>query len=337
MNTTIKTGILSFGMSGSLFHAPFIKHHAAFEFTAVVERSKKKAQETYPKIKSYDTVEAILLDDSIELIIVNTPNETHLEFALKAIKSGKHVLIDKPFTPTSAEAKEVFKEAKKHGVLALPYQNRRYDSDFISVKKMVESGKLGNLIEAHFRHDRYKTAVNTDSWKEIPGPGNGVIYNLGAHTIDAIISVFGIPLKWSKYPSYIRPKTKVADYIHIHLLYPNNFQVFATISLLVADPQPAFVVNGTLGTFKKNRTDVQENQLNKGILPDNIAYGIEALGSQGHLTTIDSKGDKSHEEITAEKASYTYLFEDVYQSIRMGKDFPVTEEQLITQLEILEA
>ena len=134
-------------------------------------------------------------------------------------------MVDKPFTATASQAKQLFKEAKKNRVLVLPFQNRRYDSAFLSVKKVVESGKLGNLIEAHFRYDRYSNTINENSWKEVPGPGSGVIYNLASHTIDAVISIFGMPLKWSKYPSYVRPKTQVVDYVHIHLLYPSNLQV----------------------------------------------------------------------------------------------------------------
>lgn len=336
MKNTIKTGILAFGMSGRLFHAPFLRCHSGFEFSAVVERSKKKVHLDYPNVKSYNSIDELLSDESIELVVVNTPNETHFEFALKAIKANKHVLIDKPFTTTVAEARQLFKAAKKKGVLLLPYQNRRYDSDFLSVKEVIASGKLGNLVEVHFRYDRYRKAIVENSWKEAPVSGNGVIYNLGAHPIDGIISLFGIPIKWSKHSSFIRPDTQVSDYEHIHLLYPNNLQVFVTISLLVADPQPAFIVNGTMGTFKKNRTDVQENQLNEGMQPDNLLFGVELPKSEGILTTIDANGLKTQEKITAQKASYMNIFEDVYQTLRLGKDYPVTEEQIIAQLEILE-
>lgn len=336
MNNIIKTGVLSYGMSGSLFHAPFLTYHSGFEFSAIVERSKKKAYLDYPKVKSYDSIDELLLDNSIELIIVNTPNKTHFEFALKAIKAKKNVMIDKPFAATSSEAKQLFKEAKENGVLVLPFQNRRYDSDFLSVKKVVGSGKLGNLIEAHFRYDRYRNTITENSWKEVPGPGSGVIYNLGSHTIDGIIALFGVPLKWSKHPSYIRPNTQVVDYVHVHLLYPNNLQVFVTISYLVADPQPAFMINGSLGTYKKNRTDVQENQLKEGMLPDNLLYGVESPGNEGLLTTVDLNGLKKQEKIIAEKASYLNVFEDVFQTMKMGKRYPVSEEQIIAQIEILE-
>ncbi len=336
MTKPIKTGILSYGVSGRLFHAPFLNHHPGFEFSAVVERSKKKAQAEHPTVKSYDTIEALLQDEALELVIVNTPNATHFEFALQAIQANKHVMVDKPFTATSAQAKQLFEAAKKNGVLVLPFQNRRYDSDFLSVKKVVESGQLGKLIEVHFRYDRYSNIINEGSWKEVPGPGSGVIYNLGSHTIDGVISMFGVPLKWSKYPGYVRPGTQVVDYVHIHLSYPENLQVFVTISFLVADPPPAFIIHGSLGTFKKHRTDVQETQLVQGMLPDNSLYGVELPNSEGLLTTIDSNSIKRQQKIPAAKATYRNVFEAVYQTIRMGQDYPVKEEQIMAQLEILE-
>lgn len=336
MKTSIKTGILSYGMSGKFFHAPFLKQHPEFELTGIVERTKKKGHLDFPNIKSYHSVDEILLDDTIELIIVNTPNKTHFEYALKAIKANKHVIIDKPFAATSSQAKQLFNEAKKNNVLVLPFQNRRYDSDYLSVKEVIESGKLGNLIEAHFRYDRYSNTINKNSWKEVAGPGSGVPFNLGSHTIDGIIALFGVPLKWSKYPAYVRPNTQVVDYVHIHLQYPDSLQVFVTISFLVADPSPAFIIHGALGTFKKHRTDVQENQLIEGMLPDNSMYGVELPKSEGLLTTITSKGLKKQEKIAAKRASYINVYEDVYQTMRMNKDYPVTEEQIIAQLEILE-
>ena len=174
MKTSIKTGILSFGMSGRLFHAPFVNAHSGFELTAVVERSKKQAHLEYPTIVSYDSVDALLEDDSIELVIVNTPTATHFEFALKALQKGRHVLVEKAFTITPDQAKQLFDTARENGLHAMPYQNRRYDSDFMSVKEVVASGKLGKLIEVHFRFDRYRLGIGPKVAKETPGPGAGL-------------------------------------------------------------------------------------------------------------------------------------------------------------------
>lgn len=333
----IPTGILSFGMSGKIFHAPFLDLHEGFELKAVTERTQKKAHHQYPNIKSHDSVDALIHDQEIELVVVNTPNNTHFEFAMQAIQAGKHVLVEKPFAVTSAQAKELFDEAKKHNLLALPYQNRRYDSDFLSVKQVLESGKIGQPIEAHIRFDRYKPELGAKLFKEQHIPGAGLAYDLGSHLLDGAISLFGMPSKWRKNLSQFRAETQVDDYAHIHLTYPEGLQVFITTSLLVAQAGPSFVLNGTKGSYQKHRTDVQEAQLLAGMSLQDPDYGIEDETKTGVLTVIDQGGKLITEEITSEKSSYLQLFEDVYQSIRAGKPYLVTEAQIIQQLEILEA
>jgi len=335
MKYKIKTGLLSFGMSGQLFHAPFVNANNGFELTAVVERSKKQAHLSYPDIKSYDSVEALLEDDTIELVIVNTPNATHFDFTLKALQKGKHVLTEKPFTISPDQAKQLFEAAKKNGRYALPYQNRRFDSDFLSVKNVLDSGKLGRLVEVHFRFDRYKLAIGPKAAKETPVPGAGVLYDLGPHVLDQVISMFGIPLNWTKTLGHFRPGTQVDDYAHIHLTYPDELQIFVTTSLLVADSKPAFVLNGTKGSYVKQRADIQEDQLLAAMGPKNPLYGIEEDGQEGLFVTIAEDGTKKFEKIISAKSSYLNMFDAVYETIRDGQPYPVTEEQVLTQLEIL--
>jgi predicted dehydrogenase len=335
MNNKIKTGVLSFGMSGSIFHCPFLELHSGFELTAIVERSKKKAQQEYTNIKSYDSVDELLNDATIELVIINTPSVTHFDFALKAIQHNKHILVEKPFTITAVEAKLLYKEARKKNCFIMPFQNRRYDSDFLSVKSVVESGKLGDLVEVHFRYDRYKPAMNQTPSKELPIPGNGILYNLMPHTLDAAIELFGIPESWNKTLHGNRAETQIDDYAHLHLKYPNGLQVFLTANLLVADALPAFVLHGAKGSYMKERTDVQETQLNAGIKPNNPLFGIEPPGKEGVLTIV--KDDvKTQEKIGLIKASYLNVFEAVYQTIRNNVPYPVTEAQVVKQIEILE-
>ena len=332
----INTGILSFGMSGTLFHAPFLNEHPGFQLTAVVERSKKIAAKAYPNITSYDSVDDLIADKDIELVVVNTPNYTHFEFALKALRAKKHVLVEKPFCVSSAEAKELFAEAKRVDRSILPYQNRRYDSDFLSVKSVLESGKLGSLVEAHMRYDRYRHHIGPKIAKETPVPGSGLMYDLAPHLLDATFALFGYPLQWSKYTGQFRPNTQVDDYVHLHLVYPKDVQVFLTMSMLVVQPQAAFVLNGTKGTFVKQRTDIQEQQLLAGMSPGNPLFGIEDANRNGVLTTISENGERYTEEIESEKSSYINLFEDVYRSIIEGVPYPITEKDIIRQIEILE-
>src|SRR6202000_1239499 len=147
MQSPIKTGLLAYGMSGRVFHAPFIHAHPGFELLAVVERHDKKAGSRYPEIISYDQTKELLNDNEIELIIVNTPNNTHFDLAKRSLQAGKHVLVEKPIAATVAEVKELYDLAREVGKHLMVYQNRRWDSDFLSVKEAIESGRLGQLIE----------------------------------------------------------------------------------------------------------------------------------------------------------------------------------------------
>lgn len=335
MRSLIKTGILSFGTSGKIFHAPFVKAHPGFEFSAVVERTDKKAHLYYPNIKSYDSVDELMQDGGIDLVIVNTPNATHYEFALKALRNNKHVLVEKAFTITSMEARSLFNEAKKVQRLVLPYQNRRYDGDFLSVRKIIESGKLGRLVEVHFHFDRYRYDIGPKA-KEKPGLGSGILYDLGPHLIDSAIAIFGTPLRWSKTLGQFRPDTRVDDVVHLQLSYADGLQVFLHASVLVADVQPAFVMHGTKGSYIKKRVNIQEEQLLEGKSPDDPDYGIEPEGNEGKLTVVDADGGVHTEKIIAGKGDYKKVFEDVYNAIINRVPYPVSEKEIIKQLEILE-
>ena len=156
----INTAVLSFGMSGQIFHAPFIEVHKSFNFYAVWERSKNLAQEKYSQVKTYRTLEDLLADENIELVIVNPPNYTHYDYAKKALEAGKHVVVEKPFTVTVQEGEELIRLAKEKGKMISVYQNRRYDSDYKVIRKIVSEGSLGEIVEAEFHYDRYKEELS---------------------------------------------------------------------------------------------------------------------------------------------------------------------------------
>lgn len=328
---------MAYGMSGKVFHAPFIDAHPGFRLHAITERNHKGAAADYPGIISYNSIDELLADEKIELIIINTPNYTHHEYAKKALAAGKHILVEKPFAANTEEAKEILALAKELGRKVLFYQNRRWDSDFTAVKQVIESGKLGKLSEVHFRYDRYRSTIGVKSFKEEPIAASGLMYDLGPHLLDQVLSIFGKPDSFHKILGKNRVGTQVDDYFSIHLSYPDSVNVFVHSNMMVVDALPAFVINGTKGSLHKVRADAQEEQLLKGVKLSDPAYGIEAAGTAGKLTLIDEKGEKTTEEIPSLQGSYLPLFEAVYQSIVHDQPYPVTEEQVITQLEILEA
>ena len=338
MSNPIVAGILSYGMSGRIFHAPFLSTNPGFKLKAVVERHQKKMAERYPDIISYDAVEDILNDNEIELIVVNTPNFTHFGLAKQVLNAGKHVLIEKPMAADQKEIKELFDLAKSKNVQVFAYQNRRWDSDFMAFKEVIESGKLGRLTEVHLRYDRYKPILAVKPFKETADtPINGLVYDLAPHIIDQAIVLFGRPLSFDKITARQRDNSLVVDYFNFRLNYPAELKVYLTGGLLIPEPLPSFIAHGTLGTFTKHRSDPQEAQLDKGMLPTDPAYGLEPEGCEGRLTTIGIDDQKTIEMIPSGRGNYMHLFDAVYRAIREGAVYPVTEEHISWQMEMVEA
>lgn len=331
----IRTALLAYGMSGKVFHAPFLTAHPGFELLAVAERTEKRMHLDYPTIRSYPSVAELLTDSSLELVVVNTPSSTHFELASQAMRAGKHVLLEKPVATSVTQLQGLLALAKQTGRHLLAYQNRRWDSDFGAVARVVANGQLGQLLEAHVRFDRYKPALNTKKFKEEPGPGAGLLYDLGPHLIDQAICLFGQPLSCHKTLGYNRPTTRVDDFFSLHLRYAQGLNVWLTSSLLVAAPSPAYVLHGTLGSYQKGRADVQEAQLLTGMSPLAPEYGHERPGREGRLTLSEPGGIFTTTPDVAAPGNYLNLFEAVFQTIRQGRLYPIRDEQLLWQSELL--
>jgi scyllo-inositol 2-dehydrogenase (NADP+) len=337
MDQKIKTGLLAYGMSGKVFHAPFIDAHPGFELYAITERHNKKAKTDYPDIKSFDSVDELLDDEEIAFVVVNTPNFSHYEYTKKALLKGKHVLVEKPFAANPTEAKELFDLAESLGKKVFVYQNRRWDSDFLTVKQVIEENRIGKPNEVHIRYDRYRAGIGVKSFKEELVPATGLQYDLGPHLLDQAITLFGKPKSYYKVLAKNRQGTKVDDYFQIHLSYDNDVHVYLTANMLVADPQVAFVLHGETGSLIKQRSDIQEEQLLAGMKLSDPVYGIELKEKAALLTLVGADGSKQQERIPAETGSYLPVFEAVYQSITADVPFPVRPEQVLWQLAILAA
>jgi scyllo-inositol 2-dehydrogenase (NADP+) len=337
MDQPIKTGLLAFGMSGRIFHAPFLAANPAFSLDAVVERNTKKAKQFYPDIKSYDTIDELINDPTLELIVVNTPNYAHFDHAKAALEAGKHVLIEKPIAAIAAEAKALFDLGRRLDREVLVYQNRRWDSDVMAVKQVLETGELGKIVEVHFRYDRWRPEIGPKVFKETPMPASGLLYDLGPHLIDQTLDLFGKPISFTKTLGNFRPKTEVPDYAFLHLKYHGDLNVFLYASMLVAKPLPGFVLHGTRGSFIKKRSDVQEAQLDQGMSPLAVGFGVEEAGMEGELTFINPETEKMEtRNIPSLKGNFMGIFDALHQTIRHKKPFPITEDDIITQLNIIE-
>lgn len=331
----INTAICSFGMSGWVFHAPFISTHPGFRFYAVWERSKNLAREKYPDVKVFRTLEELLADELVELVVVNTPNATHYDFAKQALLAGKHVICEKPFTVTVAQAEELIQIAARQNKQLSVYQNRRFDSDYRTIKSVLDQKLLGNIVEAEFHFDRYKEELSPKQHKEIPIPGTGCLYDLGSHLIDQALQLFGMPQALFADIAAMRPVSKVDDYFELLLYYPAH-RVRIKSSYQVREALPGYVIHGSKGSFIKPKTDMQEAQLQAGMLPTENGYGTEPDAERGLLHT-ETEGKISREYISSFKGNYTDYYEGIYQAIRNKQPLPVTAEDGMKVIKIIEA
>ncbi|HEY5463944.1 MAG TPA: Gfo/Idh/MocA family oxidoreductase [Hanamia sp.] len=331
----INTALCSFGMSGRVFHAPFINVNPGFNFYAVMERSKNLAEEKYPNVNTYRTLENMLADDLVELVIVNTPNSTHFDFAKKALEAGKDVIVEKPFTIKVEEGNELIALAKKQNKKLSVYQNRRYDSDYKTIKKVVESKCLGELVEVEMHFDRFKEELSTKSHKEIPGPGTGSLYDLGSHLIDQALQLFGMPQKIFADILAMRPGSKVDDYFEL-LFYYEKKRVRIKSSYIVREALPGYVFHGLKGSFIKPKTNVQEEMLQAGKVPGNKDWGTEPESERGLLHT-EINGKEVREYIPSEQGNYGEYYDGIYEAIRNGKPLQVTAEEGVNVIKIIEA
>jgi len=331
----VRTALLSFGMSGRIFHAPFIQLHPGFTLTGAWERSKKNIEQLYPGTVTYNSLEELLADKNVDLVVVNTPTATHFEYAKKALQAGKDIVVEKAFTTTVQEAIELKELAeaqhKKIGV----FQNRRWDSDFRTVQKILQEGLLGNINEAEFHFDRFNLALSPKQHKETPGPGAGVLKDLGPHLIDQAICLFGMPGAVFADIRITRKESAVDDYFNLLLYYP-TFRVILRSALIVKEPIPAYVIHGDKGSFLKQRGDIQESSLLAGLKPDNNDWGTEPEIAAGILN-VDKDGNNIYEKIKSSKGNYCYYYDGVYEALTGNKPMPVTADDGINVMRIIDA
>ncbi len=330
----IKTALLSYGMSGKVFHTPFVNLHKGYELTGAWERSKKNIQKDYPDTKSYNSLEE-LLNDSVDLVIVNTPVNTHYEYTKKALQAGKHVLVEKAFTTNAAEAEELQTLAKEKNLKLTVYQNRRWDSDFKTVKKVLQQNLLGDIVEAEIHFDRYNPELSPKAHKETGEPGAGVLWDLGSHIIDQALVLFGFPDAVFADIRITRENSKIGDWFDI-VLYYSDKRVRVKAGFFMREPVPSYILHGTKGSFLKERGDVQEDELKEGKTPESNDWGTEPKEKEGLLHT-DIDGKTVRKNIATEQGDYMVLFEGVYQSIINDAKEPVTAQEGTAVMKIIDA
>ncbi len=330
---SIKTALCSYGMSGLVFHGPLLESHPGFKITKILERTRNTSRGKHPGSEIVRDLKSILDDPSVELVIVNTPDHLHHSMAMEAIGAGKHVVVEKPLTLRTDHADELIDAAWKKGVVLTVFQNRRWDGDFLTVKEILKSGKLGRLVEYESHFDRYRNFLK-DSWKE-QHPGTGTMYNLGSHLIDQALQLFGMPDRLFCDTRVLRDGARTDDSFDLFLHY-DGFKCLIRSSYLVRKQGPSFILHGTEGSYLKWGTDPQEEALKKGLPPGSQEWGAEPESGWGLIHT-DVEGVLLKGSYPTLPGNYPKFYENLYQVIRAGAKLAVEPKEAREVVRLIEA
>ena len=313
MAQPIRVGLVGFGISATVFHAPFFATMPEYELVAVLERSKNESQKKYPSVRVVRSIEELAADPSIDLIVITTPNETHFPYSKIALQAGKHVVVEKPFTNTSAEAQELVAIAAASGKILSVYQNRRYVSDFLTIRDILDKILLGEVHEFEGHYDRYRAEARPQAWREAAKPGSGILYDLGAHLIDQVFYLFGLPQHITADIRQQRPHAKVDDYFDLRLDYGFT-KVILHAGMLVREPGPRYMIHGTIGSFIKYGEDPQEALLRAGALPSGEDWGKEPEAIYGLLHT-EINGELIRQQYPSHAGDFGLYYKNLYETI----------------------
>ena len=334
MSKIINTGIIGFGLSGRVFHAPFIYSHPGFRLLKINERHHQHSKEIYPYVNIVRDYKDLLVDNSIDLIIVATPNIYHYPMGKECLLAGKHVVIEKPFTPSSGEAEELIRLSVETGKKIFVYQNRRWDGDFLTIRKLISEGILGEIkyYEAHF--DRFSPEIKPDAWRDRDLPGGGILYDLGAHLIDQVLCLFGYPDAVLADIRSERDGSPVDDYFDLKLFYHDK-EIVLKAGMMVSDPGPRFIVEGTKATFTKHGIDPQEALLKKGEMPVSNDWGKEDIRFWGKLESLQGSSSEIS-RVATENGGYMGFYNNVYEVLTKNFSVLVSPEEARDVIFIIE-
>lgn len=317
----INAGLVGFGFAGKTFHAPFIQAVPGLRLAAIVQRKGEEAARVYPEAKLVRSIEDLLADSTIDLIVVATPNQSHFQLAKQSLEHGRHVVIDKPFTTTSAEANELVSLAEAQGKVLSVYFNRRWDGDFQTVRKLLSDGSLGRVVSFESHFDRFRPELKQSAWREQNAPGSGVLFDLGSHLIDQAMTLFGIPSAVEADVRMERSGAAVDDAFDVMLIYPDK-RALLRATMLANISGARFTLHGTEGSYVKYGMDPQEDALKAGQTPSHNEWGKESEENWGKLSI--AVGVKNQvRRIPTLAGDYRKFYENVRDAIEKGEPVAV--------------
>jgi scyllo-inositol 2-dehydrogenase (NADP+) len=318
----IRVGLVGFGMGGRVFHAPLVSSVDGLELAAVVERHTNLAAQRYPGIATCRSLDAMLADSSLDLFVVTTPSGTHFQVARQILEAGKNVVVDKPMAVTSAEIAQLMKLAAAHNSLLIPFHNRRWDSDFLTIQKLLCKGSLGRLVHLESNFDRWSPGSARRAWKDDPALGGGILLDLGTHLADQALALFGKPESVGAEVIRERDGEGSNDAFTLRLCYP-GFSVALGANCLSSPPRPRFHLRGTKGNYWKWGLDPQEAALNQVTRIEDPAWGQEPAANWGTLC-VDVDGGMVTRPVAPIPGDYRLFYAAVRDALLGKVPAPVT-------------
>lgn len=319
----INVAVVGYGLSATVFHLPFLLHSDQYQLVAISSSQLDRVDTQYPSIDVYESAEHMIKACQSDLVIITSPNESHFSLAQLALENNRHVLIEKPMTTNSEEALELTRLARQQRCVLSVYHNRRWDGDFLTLKHLIESGKLGKVKTLQSNFDRFRPVVR-DRWREQPGEGTGIWYDLGAHLLDQALHLFGAPLALTANCKKLREGANTVDYFQV-LLHYANLEIVLQSSPFAAGPNIRFQLQGTKGSYVKYGLDPQEAQLVSGLAPTAPAFGVEPPASYGIEYLADETGQCA-DPVKRETipGCYSEFYSQLAYAIENGLKVPVS-------------
>ncbi len=330
----MKTGVVGYGVAAQYMHLPFIVTNPKFQLQTILQRKGDEAKEKYPSVKIVRNLDEMLAEESLELVVITTPNDSHFDYAWRALEAGKHVVLEKPFTITSEDAKKLIAQAEKKNRVLSVYQNRRYVSDFLTIRQLLKENLLGEIVEFEAHYDRYRPEQRPNAWREENTPGSGILYDLGAHLIDQALCLFGLPKFVTADVRIQRPHARTTDYFELWLDYDFT-KIILKSGMLVREQVARYAIHGRLGSFIKYGEDPQEALLRKGFLPTAADWGQEAESIYGTLHT-EINGKIINEKYPSLAGNYGGFYNDLYDTIVKKESLKVKPEHGYNTIRLIE-
>jgi predicted dehydrogenase len=334
---TLEVGLVGFGLGGGSFHAPLVASTPGLRLAAVVTRNPERRGEVerlYPEARAVSSVEELwAMTPKLDLVVVSTPNATHVPLARAALEAGAHVVVDKPFAPTADEARAIGALAERVSRLAIPYQNRRWDGDFLTVQRLLRENRFGDVMRFESRFERWR-ATPKPGWitPDAPAKAEGVVYDLGTHLIDQALVLWGPVATVYAELEKRHPDVHVEDEAFISLVHAGGVRSHLYMSMAAAQPGARMMVWGTRGAYVKHGLDVQEAALREGARPGGPSWGVEERDKWGWFGMAD---ERWHEP--TEPGAYPAFYAGVERAIRTGTPAPVTVDEAVASLTVVEA